>query len=276
MKSFFQIFFISFLNQVFLSIIFGFIIVFFSYRFKFLTKSGAITTFILAIIIFSLGGIKWSVPILTFFISSSCLSRLRKKRNKDVDLFFEKSGTRDHFQVLANGGLSSFFVILNFIYPQEYFYLMFLGSLSAVCADTWATEIGTWGKTKTYNIATLTLAEQGISGGISLIGSIGALLGSTVIASSGMFWINLNFQHYFLLILMAGLYGCFVDSILGSTIQLKNKCNVCGKITERNFHCSFQTTYYKRIIWINNDLVNFVASISGSIVIFISLIIRYF
>lgn len=264
------------LNQFLLGITFAFIIVFFSYRLKFLTLSGSIATFVLAGIIFSLGGIKWSVPILTFFIPSSLLSKFRKEKNQDVELFFEKSNTRDHFQVLANGGIGGFLVLLNFFYPDKYFYLMYLASLSAVCSDTWATEIGTWKKNKTYNITTLKPTEQGVSGGISLLGSFGALVGTIVIAISGICWINLNYNFYFALIIVSGLTGSFVDSILGATVQLKNKCIVCGKITERHFHCEKQTTFYKGLNWINNDVVNFFAAFSGSVVIFILLIIKNF
>lgn len=122
---------------------FASIIAFLSVKARFLTVGGAIAAFILAGLIFGLGGIKWSVPILTFFILSSILSKLRKKRNVEVEIFFEKSGVRDHYQVIANGGLGGVLVILYAIYPNELFYLIYLATLSAVCADTWATEIGT-------------------------------------------------------------------------------------------------------------------------------------
>ncbi|MEW6652231.1 MAG: DUF92 domain-containing protein, partial [Bacteroidota bacterium] len=151
------------LNSLLLGFFLAFVIVFFSYRVKFLSLSGSVAAFFLAGTIFSLGGIKWSVPILTFFILSSILSNLRKKKNAEIELFFEKSGVRDHYQVLANGGIGGVLVILNFFFPDEIFYLLYLSSLSAVCADTWATEIGTWKRTATYNILSLSPIEQGVS-----------------------------------------------------------------------------------------------------------------
>ncbi len=208
---------------------FASIIAFLSVKARFLTVGGAIAAFILAGLIFGLGGIKWSVPILTFFILSSILSKLRKKRNVEVEIFFEKSGVRDHYQVIANGGLGGVLVILYAIYPNELFYLIYLATLSAVCADTWATEIGTWKKTATYNILNLKPIEQGTSGGISIIGSIGATLGSFAIALSGIGWIEIAYIHYVILILLAGLFGSFFDSVLGATIQEQNKCSVCNK-----------------------------------------------
>ncbi len=63
--------------------------------------------------------------------------------------------------------------------------MIYLVTLSAVCADTWATEIGTWKKTATYNILNLKPVAQGVSGGISVHGTIGAVLGSITILFSG-------------------------------------------------------------------------------------------
>lgn len=252
-------------NTVLIGILFAALIAGISFRVKFLTLSGSIATFILASFIFGLGGIKWSVPILTFFILSSILSKLRKKRNVEVEIFFEKSGVRDHFQVIANGGLGGVLVILYAIYPNELFFLIYLATLSAVCADTWATEIGTWKKTATYNILDLKTIEQGTSGGISVIGSSGAILGSFTIALSGIRWIEIAYIQYVILILLAGLFGSFFDSVLGATIQEQNKCSVCNKVTEKQIHCGAQAYHFKGFSWINNDMVNFFSGIAGAL-----------
>lgn len=260
-------------NFIFSSLFLGFaialVIVTLSYKVKFLTLGGSIATFFLAGTIFSLGGIQWSVPILTFFILSSILSKLRKKKNAEIELFFEKSGVRDHFQVLANGGIGGVLVVINYISPNQFFYLIYLSSLAAVCADTWATEIGTWKRTATYNVLNMKPIEQGISGGISVIGTFGALLGSIAISFSGLLWNDLPLAQYFLLIVFAGVFGSFFDSILGATIQSQNKCNVCSKITERAIHCGKETNFHSGWQWINNDVVNFLSGAAGAAVIFI-------
>lgn len=257
------------INSLFIGFLIAFVIVFFSYRVKFLTLSGSIATFFLAGTIFSLGGIKWSVPILTFFILSSILSKVRKKHNAEVELFFEKSGVRDYFQVLANGGIGGVLVIINYFSPNEIYFLMYLSSLSAVCADTWATEIGTWKRTATYNILNLKPIEQGISGGISLIGTTGAFLGALAICFSGLVWNPLPTTQYFFLIILSGTFGSFFDSFLGATVQSQNKCGICSKITEREIHCGEKSDYHSGLKWINNDLVNLLSGVSGSTVLII-------
>ena len=240
-----------------------------SFKLKFLTADGSAATFLLAGFIFGFGGWKWSVPIMTFFILSSLLFKFRKTKNEKIELYFEKTGTRDYMQVLANGGLGGVLVIINLFWNLEINYYLYLASLAAVCADTWATEIGTMARSATYNILTFEPVEQGISGGISLKGTSGAITGAFVISLSGIFWSRISFASFFVALIFSGVIGSFVDSILGATIQQQYKCKVCGKITERHFHCNEQSEYYRGIKWINNDAVNVFAGLTGIIFIVI-------
>ncbi|MEW5841706.1 MAG: DUF92 domain-containing protein [Bacteroidota bacterium] len=259
----------SFAQNLAVGIFFAALVAYLSLKAKFLTKSGGAATFILASLIFGLGGIKWSVPILTFFVLSSILSKLRKSRNSQVETYFEKSGVRDYLQVIANGGLGGVLVIADFVNPDELYFLIYVSMLAAVCADTWATEIGTWKKTATYNILNLRQVEQGVSGGISLIGTIGSAAGSLTIALSGIFWIDFAVHQYLLLILTAGLLGSMFDSFLGATIQAQNKCVVCKKVTEKKLHCGKETKHNSGNVWISNDVVNLLCGISGGIIVII-------
>ena len=160
-------------------------------------------------------------------------------------------------------------VILNSLFPNEFFYLIYLADLSAVCADTWATEIGTWKKTDTYNILNLKPVAQGTSGGISFIGTVGAMLGSFTIVLSGIGWVEISYIQYVILILLTGLFGSFFDSILGASIQGQNKCSICNKVTEKQIHCGTQADHFKGYTWINNDVVNFFSGIAGALLIII-------
>ena len=256
-------------NNYLVGIVLAAVIAALSYKVKFLTLNGSVATFLLAGFVFGLGGLKWSVPMMSFFILSSILSKLRKKINEEVETYFEKTGVRDYMQVIANGGIGGVLVILNSIYYSEIFFIIYLASLASVCADTWATEIGTWRKTTTYNILNLKLIKQGVSGGISLPGTIGAFLGALVIAVSGLAWINFNIVNYFFLIVFAGMFGSFFDSFLGATIQAQHKCVICEKTTEKVVHCGKKAEHQKGILWINNDVVNLLSGFSGVLIILI-------
>ena len=245
------------------------IIAIFSFKAKFLTKSGTAATFVLAAGIFGFGGWKWTIPIFAFFLTSSLLSKLRKKQNINVDLYFDKTGVRDAAQVFANGGLSLILVTLNLFYPNELFFYIYVSVIASVCADTWSTEIGTMKNFAAYNIRNFKRVEQGRSGGVSLPGTTAAFAGAAFIAFSGSFWISGSLLVYFLIIIFSGFLGSVIDSLLGATVQLQYICTVCGKITERKNHCGKETLYSKGFYFLNNDLVNFFAGLSGGIISFI-------
>ena len=257
------------LNNIAAGIILALIIAIFSLKAKFLSRSGAAATFILAAGIYGFGGWKWTLPILAFFLSSSLLSKLRKNKNQNVDLYFDKTGVRDAAQVFANGGLSLLLVSLNLFYPNDVFYYLNVAVIAGVCADTWSTEIGTMKKFRTYNICNFRSIEQGRSGGISLPGTSAALAGALFIAFTGALWITDGLLVYFFIIILSGFLGSAFDSLLGATVQLQYICSVCGKITERKNHCGKGTHYSKGIKILNNDLVNFIAGLSSGIFSFI-------
>lgn len=248
-----------------LGILFGSVISLVSYKFKLLTFSGSLTTFFLAVIIFGLGTWKWTIPIVTFFLLSSLFSKYRKSKNKQVETYFEKTGERDHFQILANGGLACLLVIINYFYQQELIYIAFVSCVASVCADTWATEIGTLTKAKTVDVLSFKKVEQGVSGGISFQGTIASLAGAIVIAATSLAWLESNYIINLIIIVIAGFVGSIADSILGSTVQAQYKCQICNQPTERKSHCGYETGFIRGVKWINNDAVNLGATISGGI-----------
>ncbi len=234
-----------------------------SFKLKFLTFDGSITQFILAILILGLGNIKWAIPIIIFFLLSSMLTKLRTRINKNVDIYFEKPGVRDSFQVLANGGIGGLLVIFSQFTQSELLYFVYVSSIAAACADTWATEIGTMWKTKTVNILNFKVVEQGVSGAVSFYGFIASFLGAVIIALTSLNWISSNKLFILIIIIVSGFIGSIVDSFLGASIQAQYNCVVCGKITEKKIHCMKSADKIKGSRWITNDVVNFSASIIG-------------
>lgn len=252
-----------FLQGTLLAAFIGFI----SYELKFLKKDGAAGAFILGSVIFGSGGWKWALPILTFFILSSLLSKIRKRKNEEVDEKFEKGGNRNLGQLLANGVIPGVLMLIYTISPHELIYYLYIVSIATVCADTWATEIGTLRKTSTIGVLTFKPVEQGESGGISIFGTLGALAGSFTIAFSALYFIG-NYQ-IFLFIAGIGFAGCFIDSIFGSTVQGIFNCKVCGITTEKREHCAQSTNLIRGKVLFNNDMVNFAAALSSTLLFYI-------
>jgi uncharacterized protein (TIGR00297 family) len=241
-----------------------------SLRLRFLDSSGAAATFILATMIFGVGGWAWAVPILAFFVSSSLLSKFGRTHKKRFDLVFEKSGTRDVGQVIANGCAAGVLVMLYGLFPDPRWFGLYLGALAAVNADTWATELGTFSRSKPILITNMKSVPHGTSGAVSALGFSAAFLGSFFIALIGRLSAPSAFasgfpDRLFWYVTAAGFIAAAVDSVLGATVQAQYCCALCGKITEKRAHCGGKPTVLASgMKWINNDWVNLACSIAGA------------
>jgi uncharacterized protein (TIGR00297 family) len=210
---------------------------------------------------------------MTFFVTSSILSKIGKRRKKKFDLVFEKSSTRDAAQVIANGGLAGLIIVSAFYFPHPNWYPIFLGILAAVTSDTWATEIGVYFKSTPRSVLTFKKVEPGTSGGISLIGTLGGALGAFCIALSGYLvnpelFLKSSLEMNFFWIILSGVLGSLVDSLLGATLQSQYLCNLCGKVTERRVHCEKVTQLIRGWEFFHNDRVNMICGLAGGIVVY--------
>ena len=251
-------------RQLIVGVVLGIIIAVAAYFLKFLKASGAVATFLLASLVYGVGGWKWTIPILAFFVLSSMLTKIGKSQKKESELLYEKPGARDVGQVAANGGVAGIVVLLQYVFQNFDFYPIYLGAVAAVTADTWGTEIGTYVRGKTVSIITMRTVNAGVSGGISIAGLIGGMLGAAVITVSAVGWITS--ARVIVVAIVAGIVGSLADSILGGTIQVHYRCDVCGKSTERSEHCGAPTVLSGGIRWINNDFVNWTCAMVGAFV----------
>ena len=257
--------------QLLLGFIFALLIAFLAYKAKSLDKSGAIAATIEGTLIFGLGGWEWAILLLTFFISSSALSKMFKARKKDLKEKFDKGSKRDAMQVIGNGGLAAIFAALHFFFPNALWtWLGFSAALAAVNADTWATELGVLNPSRPRMITNLSQkVEKGTSGGISVMGTFASLAGAAQIGIfAGLFTPSGSFLPIFAIITLAGLLGALFDSYLGATVQAIYYCPSCEKETERqpNHLCGTETQYKRGFNWLTNDWVNFACAAAGVLV----------
>jgi uncharacterized protein (TIGR00297 family) len=257
------------------------LVAFAAYRVHSLSRSGALAAAFVGTIIFGIGGLQWAILLMTFFITSTALTRAFKKRKQSLNEKFSKGGQRDAGQVFGNGAVATLFAALHFFFPHEVWpWLGFAAALAAVNADTWATELGVLNPNLPRMITDLRKrVEKGTSGGVSLFGTGAALLGSALIAALAVLFppdgLVLNFGNG-LLITLAGLAGSLFDSLLGATVQAMYFCPTDHKETEKHpLHtCGTPTFHIRGWPWLDNDWVNFACGAFGVIVIVLADILK--
>ena len=250
-------------QQFTLGAVLAFGIAFASFKARFLAPSGSVATFLLAVVVFGLGGWKWTIPILTFFVLSSILSKIGKGRKGRGAELQEKGSTRDYAQVFANGGIPGMLLLAAVFFPSADWYVLYLGAVAAVTADSWGTEIGLLGRGRTILVTTFRSVIPGANGGVSLIGLLGGMIGALLIGCSALAFVDS--VTTLAAVAMAGVIGSLVDSALGATLQAQFECPACAKVTEKRRHCGAGTAHVRGLQWISNDVVNWVCAGSGAL-----------
>ena len=198
----------------------------------------------------------------------SRVGRAHKQRLVDIG----KGGSRDVWQVLANGGIATVCAVVTALVeahpvpPYRAFAVWsaaFAGAYAAATADTWGTEIGTLMRGAPRSILTGRPIAAGLSGGITAWGSAAEVAGAVWIGLCGSI---LFVPHtVFLPVAFAGLAGALVDSLLGATLQELRWCPSCARTCETNPHvCGSATTLVRGFRGISNDAVNFAATFTGA------------
>lgn len=256
------------------------LIAWFGHRRASLSGSGAAGALIIGTVVFGLGGWTWGLLLIGFFVTSSALSHYRGPDKEQLAEKFAKGGRRDLGQTLANGGWGAALAVLHAVSPAHgaLLFAAYAGAMAAVNADTWATELGVLSRTEPRLITTGRRVPVGASGGVSALGSGAALLGALVIAVLAVLaraflgWITGSGDPLTVLwllpaVVVGGVAGSFLDSLLGATVQGIYYCDACQKETERRVHrCGQQTRRVRGWRWLSNDGVNFICSVAGSAV----------
>ena len=239
-----------------------------------LSRSGAIAATITGTIAITAGW-GWGALLIGYFVSSSALTRLgAAAKEARTGAIVEKGGARDAWQVLANGGVFALAALASIVTrgegrPAAWAAVAGAGALSAAAADTWSTEIGTLLGGEPRLVTSWRRVPAGSSGGVTAWGTAGALLGASVItalavqsvlAPAGLPASSMP------VVLASGVFGAFVDSLLGATVQLRRHCPRCDRATERTVHdCGAATRATGGWAWMTNDTVNALATVAGAL-----------
>lgn len=227
--------------------------VWYTRRKKALTAGGALAAAFTGLWVLWFAGPLWLLPLFFFFISGVLLGRLTKGKSVAADAKHGKP--RDYRQVLCNGGIYAALAVFSTGPGRETAQTLMALSLSVSASDTWSSEIGQYFRHKTVDILRWKPVPVGLSGGVSLAGTLGGLAGALAMAFLGgllqagkpagsMIWIAT----------CGGFAGMLLDSILGAALQARYRDVSTGALSDQG---GGNRLLYSGIPWVGNDGVNF-------------------
>ena len=200
------------------------------------------------------------------FLGAGIIGLIKKdlRREREIGLY-PHVGARGVVQVLVNSLPALIFGLIYFLSGCVAFLYASCVAVTAGFSDSAASDIGILSEGKVISIVTFKQAPRGISGGVSLLGTVAGVVASLIVAVCAFLTPEIEVDGIWI-IAVGGVIGMLVDSILGATLQRGYKCMVCGAFTERLNHCDAPTEQVKGLKFIDNNAVNFLSQlIAGAI-----------
>ncbi len=230
-----------------------------------LTIPATILAWILGVTIYYCGKEAAFISLVLTFSLTIITDKMKNKAKN------QKSEKRNIKQIICNILLPTIALILYKILDDKTFYYLYFMIICSSLADTMASSIGTLSKKTSFNPINFKPMKSGESGAISILGLSASIIAGVIIGFS-YFAFEHNIKIYLLIIIM-GFTGSYIDSILGALVQGKYNCEVCGEIVENNIHCQKETKLIRGYAFINNNVVNFLNNLFVFIVGYLILII---
>lgn len=218
------------------------------HRRKWLTSEAMAAAIWVGSLIFFSGGWSWLAVITIFFLAGSLSSHWLVNK--------KEAGGRNAIQVYANGLIASCCALIYALNPAHSWLMAFLVSVGIALADTLSSDIGVKIRQQPYDVISWRPVPIGLSGGISLAGTLAGALGAGLIAIFGGYLFALSLQDI-LLVFLFSQAGMLADSALGSLVQAKYS-NHDGLISEE---LNPGMLLIRGSRFINNDGVNILANI---------------
>lgn len=181
------------------------------------TTGGALAGFVIAFTVLVTAGAGGFAALVTVFVVAWMTTRLGARRKRAQGLADDMRG-RTAAQVLANLGVAAAFCLASAATQRGWLLLPAMAALAEAAADTAASECGEALSERAYLITSMRPVSAGADGGISLPGTLAAMVAATVVASMAA---ATGVIAWSMLPLVAGaaVLGTAVDSVLGATLE---------------------------------------------------------
>tara|TARA_B100000900_G_scaffold405416_1_gene414977 strand:+ start:27 stop:1505 length:1479 start_codon:yes stop_codon:yes gene_type:complete len=235
-------------------------ILFIPYRMKILSMSGYFGSITMGALFVLFGNIVQFILIALFFVLSSSLNLIIKKYTERKS----KNSRRNIVQVVCNGGVAIIICIYDYFNPNPVNIYLYAATVAAATSDTWATEFGKLSESKPISVTSFRPIEHGLSGGITMIGIFGSILGASIIGLAAYLLVNAELKFIFGVI-FTGFLSALLDSLIGDTLQGKYETK-SGEIIE---NMQSDTTLISGYKIVDNNLVNLIATLAGPFLMYI-------
>jgi len=234
-----------------------------------ITLDATKSVIVLGTVTLGFGGWWMAFALIFFFASSSLLTRRNRmevvENPEENFLHHDLKKRRDGYQVWANGFWVAVLCLLWFITSIDAFFIAAFAVIATATADTWATEIGCRNPGKTRLITNFKEVTPGTDGGVSLKGTMAAIVGSLAIS---LFMLPLLIEYpdaMLAVIFISGFAGSIADSYVGATLQTADISQVKPEDFINSVH-NFKNNF---VNWISTGIGGLIAFIIAKVIFII-------
>ncbi|KAB1193392.1 DUF92 domain-containing protein [Haloferax sp. MBLA0076] len=189
--------------------------------------AGMITGVLLLLVAVGFGGFGWALALASFFGIGALATKFRYDRKAERGVAEDNEGARGTGNVLGNSAVSLLAVVgfaametIGHQLGSDLFVLAFAGSVAAAMSDTLSSEIGGLFDNPRL-ITSLRRVPPGTDGAVTWQGELAGIVGAGLVA--GIAYVSLPLpipnSAAAVAILVGGVVGMTVDSLLGATVE---------------------------------------------------------
>ena len=197
-----------------------------AYNAGYLTAGGSTAAFLIGSCIGIFGSPNWLVLLIVFAIIGFFITRIGFSEKLKVGIQEGDHGERGFWNIVGVALPPLLFAIIDIIWQDNngIVAIGFVASVAVAMADTAASELGVRDR-NVWLITSFKKVAPGTDGGVSVRGTVISLIAATVISVIG-FVLTLGTVDLRVIIpIVCGMIGCFLDSIIGATLETKGIVN---------------------------------------------------
>ena len=231
-------------------------IFFLVYLSKSITYYGSLLSMVVVFCFTYFGGVIGITFLLLNYFSIFAIGLVRRKHTVGT----KEKHSRGFLQILINGGLGTLLVVLYGLLQHPFLLAASMLSIGGNFIDSVSSDVGTLSRHDPYDLLRRETVARGLSGGVTWLGTASALAFSVLIGLYAALALKQGF-----------LFGCLcaalvfaqsaLDTVLGSSVQVKYRCTACGIVTEQKNHCDTTTEYLRGWQFMDNNAVNMLSSL---------------